>query len=227
MKSLKVFLQNTCLLTSVLIYGCVHAQSSKTNDSFAKIPQPAGNEKVATFAGGCFWSLSEGLSELNGVNKVFAGYAGGMTKNPTYEDVCTKTTGHAEVVQVYYNPDVISYATLAQAFFYAHDPTTLNRQGPDEGSDYRSIAFYRSPEEESILKDVIGKINESHHYKNPVVTELLPFKILYPAENYHQGYYRLHKDNPYIVEVSEPKVLKLRKAMNAQLKPEFQHIAFK
>jgi peptide-methionine (S)-S-oxide reductase len=224
MKSLKGFLNNIFLLSSILIVGCVQAQSSKTDESFAKIPQPAGNEKVATFAGGCFWSLSEGLSELKGVNKVIAGYAGGHTKNPSYEDVCTKTTGHAETVQVYYNPDVISYAVLAQAFFYAHDPTTLNRQGPDEGTDYRSIAFYRSPEEENILKAVIKKVNESHHYSNPVVTELLPFTMFYPAENYHQGYYKLHTDNPYIVNVSEPKVLKLRKAMNAQIKPEFKHV---
>lgn len=223
MKSLKGFLYNICLLTSIFIAGYVQAQNSKADESFAKIPQPAVNEKVATFAGGCFWSLSEGLSELKGVNKVIAGYAGGNTKNPTYEDVCTKTTGHAEVVQVYYNPNVISYAILAQAFFYAHDPTTLNRQGPDEGSDYRSIAFYRSPEEKNILKDVIKKVNESHHYTNPVVTELLLYTLFYPAENYHQGYYKLHKDNPYIVNVSEPKVLKLRKAMNPQIKPEFKH----
>jgi peptide-methionine (S)-S-oxide reductase len=223
MKSLKGFLNNIFLLTSILIVGCVQAQSSKADESFAKMPQPEGNEKVATFAGGCFWSLSEGLSELKGVNKVIAGYAGGHTKNPSYEDVCTKTTGHAETVQVYYDPDLISYAVLAQAFFYAHDPTTLNRQGPDEGSDYRSIAFYRNPEEENILKEVIKKVNESHHYSNLVVTELLQFTLFYPAENYHQGYYKLHKDNPYIVYVSEPKVLKLRKAMNAQIKPEFQH----
>ena len=223
MKFFKGFLETIILPTAVLIFGCARAQSSKADESFAKIPMPSGNEKVATFAGGCFWSLSEGLSELKGVNKVIAGYAGGNTKNPTYEDVCTRTTGHAEVVQVYYNPDVISYEVLAQAFFYAHDPTTPNRQGPDEGSDYRSIAFYRSPEEKNILKDVVKKVNESHHYSNPVVTELLPFTVFYPAENYHQGYYQLHKDNPYIVHVSEPKVLKLRKVMNAQIKPEFQH----
>jgi peptide-methionine (S)-S-oxide reductase len=223
MKSLKGFLFNIFLLTSILIVGCVQAQSSKADESFAKIPLPAANEKIATFAGGCFWSLSEGLSELKGVNKVIAGYAGGHTKNPSYEEVCTRTTGHAEVVQVYYNPDVISYTVLAQAFFYAHDPTTLNRQGPDIGSDYRSIAFYRTPEEENILKEVIEKVNESHHYSNPVVTELLPYTVFYPAENYHQDYYKLHKDNPYIVNVSEPKVLKLRKAMSAQIKPEFKH----
>jgi peptide-methionine (S)-S-oxide reductase len=159
---------------------------------------------------------------LKGVNKVVAGYAGGTVKNPSYEEVCTKKTGHAESVQVYYNPAVISYATLAEAFFYAHDPTTIDRQGPDEGPDYRSIAFYRSPEEKKTLEEVIAKVNRSHHYNDPIVTHVEPFKIIYPAENYHQGYYRLHRDEPYIQEVSVPKVMKLRKAMGDQLKPEFQ-----
>jgi len=143
-------------------------------------------------------------------------------KNPSYEQVCTKTTGHAETVQVYYNPEVISYATLAEAFFYAHDPTTVDRQGPDEGPDYRSVAFYRSPEEKQVLEQVIAKVNKEHHYPNLIVTQVVPFKVIYPAENYHQGYFRLHGDNPYIEHVSLPKVLKLRKAMNSQLKPEFR-----
>jgi len=149
-------------------------------------------------------------------------YAGGTVKNPSYEQVCTKTTGHAETVQVYYNPEVISYATLAEAFFYAHDPTTVDRQGPDEGPDYRSVAFYRSPEEKQVLEQVIAKVNKEHHYPNLIVTQVVPFKVIYPAENYHQGYFRLHGDNPYIEHVSLPKVLKLRKAMNSQLKPEFR-----
>jgi len=146
------------------------------------------------------------------------------TKNPSYEDVCTRSTGHAESVQVYYNPTIISFATLAESFFYAHDPTTLNRQGADEGTDYRSIAFYRSPDEKKTLEQVIAKVNQGHHYKDPIVTQVLPFKVLYPAENYHQGYYRLHMDNPYIQNVSVPKVMKLRKVMNSQLKPEFHNM---
>ena len=216
----KLCLYMCCILFQ---YSCVNAQTSNDDNAFAALPAPKSGEKVATFAGGCFWSLSEGLSELNGVNKVVAGYAGGTTRNPTYQDVCSKTTGHAESVQVYYNPAIISYASLAEAFFYAHDPTQLDGQGADLGPDYRSVAFYRSPEEKAILEQVIAKVNKSHHYQDPIVTSVIPYKILYPAENYHQGYYRLHGDNPYIEGVSKPKVLKLRKAMNDKLKPEFQN----
>lgn len=212
---------NICLLGLLILFGCADAQTE--GSGFASLPAPKTGEKVATFAGGCFWSLSEGLYELKGVNKVVAGYAGGTTKNPTYEDVCGKNTGHAESVQVYYNPVEISYAVLAEAFFYAHDPTTVDKQGPDAGDDYRSVAFYRTPEEKKTLESVIAKVNASHHYSNQIVTQVVPFKVLYPAENYHQGYYRSHMDNPYITHVSVPKVLKLRKAMNSLLKPEFQH----
>lgn len=217
MKTLKIY-----FLSIVLLYSGANAQSTNTDHSFAKLPQPKQGEKVATFAGGCFWSLSEGLSELKGVNKVVSGYAGGTVKNPSYEQVSDRSTGHAESVQVYYNPAVIGYAALAEAFFYAHDPTTLNRQGPDVGTDYRSIAFYRTPDEKKTLEQTIAKVNNEHHYKNPIVTEVLPYKVLYPAENYHQGYYRLHPESSYIQHVSEPKVMKLRKAMNSLLKPEFQ-----
>jgi len=211
------------LIAFLLIAGCAKGQNSDHDNDFATLRAPKAGEKVATFAGGCFWSLSEGLSELKGVNSVVAGYSGGSSKNPTYEEVCTKLTGHAESVQVYYNPAIISYAKLAEAFFYAHDPTTVDRQGPDEGPDYRSVAFYRTDEEKKTLEEVIAKVNQSHHYAYPIVTQVVPFKVLYPAENYHQGYYRLHGSNPYIQYVSTPKVLKLRAAMNAQLKPEFQH----
>ena len=211
------------LVFGILFLGaCANGQVKKNENAFAVFPKPELNEKVATFAGGCFWSLSEGLSELNGVDKVVAGYAGGTVKNPTYEDVCSDNTGHAESVQIYYDPKVISYTQLAEAFFYAHDPTTLNRQGPDEGEDYRSVAFYRTPEEEKTLKDIVEKVNKSHHYADPVVTQIVPFKVIYPAENYHQGYYKTHPGSSYIQNVSVPKVMKLRASMNAYLKPEFK-----
>lgn len=181
-----------------------------------------GGEEVATFGGGCFWSMSEAMSELKGVNKVISGYAGGTTKNPTYGQVATGTTGHAECSQIYYDPKVISFATLAEAFFFAHDPTELNYQGPDKGTDYRSIAFYRNPEEKKILLSVIKKVNESKHYPAAIVTQVVAFDSFYVAENYHQGYYRVNGDKPYIIQVSQPKVMKFRKAMKAELKPEFQ-----
>lgn len=205
----------------MLFAGCVNGQSRRSSD-FAVLPKPAPGEQVATFGGGCFWSMNEAMSELKGVNKVVSGYAGGRTNNPTYEEVSSRTTNHAECVQIYYDPKVISYAALANAFFFAHDPTELNRQGPDEGTDYRSIAFYRTPEEKAILLDVIKKVNSSRHYPEPIVTQVVPFFAFYPAENYHQSYYRLHGDNPYIAGVSEPKVMKFRRAEKALLKPEFQ-----
>jgi peptide-methionine (S)-S-oxide reductase len=211
------------LLALSVLYSCSNSQANNTDDGvFTKLPPQATGEKVATFSGGCFWSLSEALSELKGVNKVVAGYAGGSAKNPTYEDVSTKLTGHAESVQVYYDPSTISYPDLAKAFFYAHDPTTPDRQGPDEGPNYRSIAFYRNIEEKKTLDSIVMQITKAHQYSDPVVTQMKPFKVFYPAENYHQGYYRSHLESTYIIEESKPKVLKFRKAVHSQLKPEFQ-----
>lgn len=214
MKKLSIY------LAAILLYcGCAGAQ----NSGFATVPQPKPGEAVATFGGGCFWSMSEAMSELKGVNKVISGYAGGTTKNPTYDDVCTRETGHAEVVQIYYDPKVISYQTLVHGFFFAHDPTELNRQGPDVGTDYRSILFYRNEQEKAVIQDEIKKINASKHYGDAIVTQVVPFKVFYAAENYHQGYYRLHLgENPYLSSVSQPKVEKFRKVMKAELKPEFQ-----
>jgi len=209
----------TLYIASVIIFlGCANGQSN----TMAVLPKPAAGEAVATFGGGCFWSMSEAMSELKGVNKVVSGYAGGNKANPTYEEVGSLKTNHAECTQVYYDPKVISYATLAQAFFSAHDPTTLNRQGPDEGTDYRSIAFYRDASEKAALENTIKQVNASKHYPNPIVTQVVPFKTFYPAEKYHQNYYRLNGDSPYIRGVSQPKVMKFRKAMKAELKPEFQ-----
>lgn len=207
-------------IASILLFvGCARGQS---NNGFALLPKPTADEQVATFGGGCFWSMSEAMSELKGVDKVVSGYSGGTTKNPTYDEVGTRTTGHAECVQIYYNPKVISFATLVNAFFFAHNPTELNYQGPDEGTDYRSIAFYRTPEEKTILLYAIKRINGSKFYSEPIVTQVVAFKAFYPAEKYHQGYYRLNGDNPYIQSVSVPKVMKFRKAEKEELKPEFQ-----
>ena len=145
---------------SLFALGCVNAQ----NNDMAKLPALKPGDQIADFGGGCFWAMSESLSELKGVDAVVSGYSGGTTKNPTYEEVGTRTTGHAEVVQVYYDPKVISYQKLAEAFFYAHNPTELNYQGPDKGTDYRSIAFYLTPEEKETLLNLIKTINTAKHY---------------------------------------------------------------
>jgi peptide-methionine (S)-S-oxide reductase len=207
----------------LLFAGAANAQTVGSPNAFTPLPKPGPGEQVATFGGGCFWSMSEAMLELKGVNKVISGYAGGTTKNPTYDQVASKTTGHAECSQIYYDPKVISFATIARAFFFAHDPTELNRQGPDEGTEYRSIAFYRTPEEKNVILGLIKTINNSKHYPKPIVTRVIPFATFYAAENYHQGYYRLNGDKPYIMQVSRPKVMKFRKVMTTELKPEFQN----
>lgn len=209
-------------LLAILFMGCANAQDNPGDHDIVAVPNPKAGEAVATFGGGCFWAMSEAMSELRGVNKVIAGYAGGNTKNPTYDEVCTRTTNHAETVQVYYDPKVISYANLLRAFFSAHDPTTLNKQGPDIGTDYRSIVFYRTPQEKAAVEAAIKEVNDSKHYSHVVVTQVVPFKVFYGAERYHQGYYKQHiDDNPYVAEVSQAKVMKMRAAMKAYLKPEY------
>jgi peptide-methionine (S)-S-oxide reductase len=205
-------------MTILLFTGCANGQSS----SFTTLPQPKPGEKIADFASGCFWASAEAFSELKGVDKVIAGYAGGTTAHPTYDEVCSDNTGHAETSQVYYDPKVISYAQLVDAFFHAHNPTELNYQGPDQGTSYRSIAFYRTPEEKAIIQNAIKALNAARYYNGPIVTQVTPFTVFYPAEKYHQNYYKLHPDNGYIMAVSMPKVEKMRAAEKGLLKPEFK-----
>ncbi|MBC8151359.1 MAG: peptide-methionine (S)-S-oxide reductase MsrA [Bacteroidetes bacterium] len=208
-------LSQSIALGLLLLTGCVQAQDSTP----AKLPTPKPGEAVATFAGGCFWAQEEAFDQLRGVREVISGYSGGNVKNPTYQQVGTDQTGHAEAVQVYYDPKVISYHDLLVCFFAAHDPTTLNRQGPDVGRDYRSVAFYRTPAEKQAINEAIKTVNASKHFNGPVVTEVVPFTVFYPAETYHQNYCKLHPDQAYIQHISLPKVEKLRKAMAGKLKP--------
>lgn len=210
------------LLTLIFCFliGVVRAQSLDPRPNFAKLPAQKPGEAVATFAGGCFWAQEEAFDQLQGVREVISGYSGGNLRNPTYEQVGTDETGHAESVQIYYDPKVISYDDLLVAFFAAHDPTTLNRQGPDVGRDYRSVAFYRNPTEKKAIEEAIQRVNESKHYSNKVVTEVAQFSVFYPAENYHQNYCKQHPNQPYIKNVSLPKVEKMRKAMTGKLKKE-------
>lgn len=208
-----------CLVT--LIISCSGGQHLESENGFAVIPAAKTGEQVATFAGGCFWTIQECMIELKGVNKVISGYAGGTKKNPTYDEVLSKTTGHAETVQVYYDPKVISFRQLTTAFFNSHNPTQLDRQGPDVGSDYRSIAFFRSKAEFYIIKQVLGKIDSNGIYRMPVVTEILPFQTMYGAETEHQDYYKNNSWDSYIRKVSRPKVLKLRREMPGLIRKEY------
>lgn len=213
-----------------LLLGCSGnaGQQLESKAGFAVITPPASGEQVATYAGGCFWAMQECMLELKGVHKVISGYAGGAAVNPTYEQVSSNQTGHAESVQVYYDPQIISFEKLTEAFFHAHDPTQVDRQGPDIGSDYRSIAFFRSPEEYRTIQKVIARIERQRSGSGADVlagqglaTEVLPFKVIYPAESSHQDYYVNHSWDFYIRNVSKAKVMKLRKEMPDLIKPEY------
>jgi peptide-methionine (S)-S-oxide reductase len=170
-----------------------------------------GNTDVATLAGGCFWCLEAVYLELRGVLKVDSGYAGGRQPNPSYEQVCSGTTGHAEVVQITFDPSVISYRDLLDVFFAIHDPTTLNRQGNDAGTQYRSAIFFASPEQERIARATIAELAAESRWPDPIVTEVVPLEKFWPAESYHQDYFARNPTNPYCAVTIAPKVAKARK----------------
>lgn len=174
--------------------------------------------QIATLAGGCFWCLEAVYSELNGVIKVEPGFSGGTVENPTYRQVCDQDTGHAEVVQVTYDPLVISFTDLLDVFFAIHDPTTLNRQGGDIGTQYRSAVFFHNSEQEHDTMETIIELNKKHLWDDPIVTEVLPFEIFYKAEDYHQNYFANNSDQPYCRIVVAPKVAKFRKHFIEKLK---------
>jgi len=176
--------------------------------------------EITTLAGGCFWCLEAVFNDLNGVQSVVSGYMGGKTANPTYEEVCSGSTGHAEVVQVTFDPGVASFEDLLGVFFTIHDPTTLNRQGNDVGTQYRSAIFYHSPEQKATAQAVMARIaNEAIFGSRKIVTELVPAAAFYPAEDYHQRYFeRVGGANPYCSYVIEPKVAKFRKHYMDRLK---------
>ena len=164
----------------------------------------------ATFGGGCFWCLEAVFEQLIGVEKVESGYAGGHVENPTYKQVCTATTGHAEIVQITFDPAVISYSDLLEVFFIIHDPTTLNRQGADAGPQYRSVIFTLGDEQKATATQLIGELTESKAWPRPIVTEVAPVPRVWKAEEYHQGYFRGNANQGYCQAVVAPKVLKSR-----------------
>jgi peptide-methionine (S)-S-oxide reductase len=173
---------------------------------------------TATLGGGCFWCLEAVFEGLRGVQCVVSGYAGGEEANPSYQQVCTGATGHAEVVQVSFDPAVISYRELLEVFFATHDPTTLNRQGVDVGTQYRSAIFSHSPEQQRIAEQTIADLNAANLWGRPIVTQVVPLTAFYPAEDYHQGYFRNNPGQGYCQAVVAPKVVKFRKQFAAKLK---------
>ena len=194
------------------------AQTAEVKIPLGTKNNPSKNEAVANFSEGCFWHSEIVFQSLVGVRDAVSGYAGGNDTHPDYEKVCTGTTGHAETVQVYYDPSKISFSTLVQAFFASHDPTELNRQGNDEGTQYRSIVFYRNDQEKQIIESAIKKIVDSKKYSGKIVTEVLPFTKFYPAEDYHQEYIYHHPDNPYVAHVSIPDFLEFKKEFPGNFK---------
>ncbi len=173
--------------------------------------------QVATLGGGCFWCTEAVFDELKGVEHVESGYSGGTVPNPSYREVCTGTTGHAEVIQITFDPKVISYKQLLEVFFTVHDPTTLNRQGADVGTQYRSVIFYHDDEQKRVAEQVIKEIEAQKIWDAPIVTELAPAKEFYTAEDYHQEYFQNNPNQPYCRVVIAPKVAKFRQHYRAQL----------
>lgn len=174
--------------------------------------------KIATLGGGCFWCLDPIYAELVGVEKVEAGYSGGKVSNPTYQQICTGTTGHAEVLQVTFDPNIITYEQILRIFFTIHDPTTLNRQGADVGTQYRSVIFYHAEDQKATAERVIREIEGEGIWNDPIVTQILPLDNFYVAEDYHQDYFKNNPEQGYCRVVIAPKFAKFRNSFTAQLK---------
>jgi len=174
---------------------------------------PAGHE-VATLGAGCFWCIEAVFQKLKGITDIKPGYSGGLVAKPSYQEVCSGTTGHAEVIQFFYDPNVIAFQDILEVFWATHDPTTVNRQGADVGPQYRSAIFYHSEDQRLIAEDFKQMVEKAEIYDRPIVTEITPFSNFYPAENYHHNYYQNHKNQPYCQFVISPKLNKLDKAFD-------------
>ena len=213
------------LFAFILIFnGCnkkeTNAQSENVNEEEIQMNE-TGLEK-ATFGSGCFWCTEAIFENLNGVISVVSGYAGGKVENPTYEEVCSGTTGHAEVTQITYDPNIISYDELLEVFWKTHDPTTLNRQGNDVGTQYRSVIFYHNEEQKELAEKYKTELDKSGAWDNPIVTEISPYTNFYSAEKYHQNYYENNPNQGYCAFVIAPKLEKFKKVFKDKLKTQ-QH----
>jgi len=216
------------------MYGCQSSVKDKKNSSEniaqtssvkqQKIEQDLSEYETAYFASGCFWCVEAIFESVKGVKEVFSGYAGGKEKNPTYEQVGGGMSSHAEAVEVYYDPEVISFMALVQVFFGSHDPTTLNRQGPDRGTQYRSVAFYKNDNEKKIIDDYIALLTKENVYEgDPITTQVTQLEKFYKAEEYHQDYERKNPNNPYIRNISIPRLNRFKENFGDYLKDEASH----
>ncbi|SFU61708.1 peptide-methionine (S)-S-oxide reductase [Pustulibacterium marinum] len=213
---MKKFIIIPLVLFSAIIGSC--NTSTKENKNPKKVAEAATSENhtnselenkdyaKAYFASGCFWCVEAIYESIDGVQEAVSGYSGGDTIDPTYREVSAGTTGHAETVEVMYDPTKVSFETLVKAFFDSHDPTTLNQQGPDHGTQYRSVAFYQTPEEKRIIENYIAQLTKAKAFNNPIVTEVKKFEIFWPAENYHQDFEERNPFNPYVKGVSKPRL---------------------
>lgn len=209
------------LLLIFLLSSCNYNGQSKNETTASKKSSPEMKKGLSTavFAEGCFWCSEHIFESVVGVEDAVSGYTGGRTKNPTYEEVSSHTTGHAEAVKVYYDPKVVSFKELVDVFFASQDPTTPNQQGPDVGDSYRSIAFYKNAEEKKIIEDKIKDLTAKKVFRNPIVTEVRPDTVFYNAEDYHQEYIQNHPNDPYVRGVSIPRYNDFKKNYKGKLKP--------
>lgn len=205
-------------LLCMLVAGTTCGQKSKTMEIMANNEIQTNGAEIATFGSGCFWCTEAIFLDVDGVSRVESGYMGGTVPNPTYEQVCTGRTGHAEVIQLTYDPKVITYEELLEIFWKTHDPTTLNRQGADVGTQYRSVVFYHNDEQKRLAEYYKNRLEEEGAFDDPIVTEISPAAEFYKAEDYHQNYYNLNRNAPYCSFVITPKLEKFRKAFGEKLK---------
>jgi peptide-methionine (S)-S-oxide reductase len=209
------------LWISIGLIACSAGQPKQENIENTNLSPKMNTQSTsdtATFGSGCFWCVEAVFQQLKGVDTVVSGYTGGKIKNPTYREVCSGLTGHAEVCQIVYNPQIISFSELLEVFWKTHDPTTLNRQGADEGTQYRSAIFYHSEAQQQEAEFYKKKLDDSGAFNSKIVTEITPFTVFYPAEDYHQNYYNANGDQPYCRVVIAPKLEKFKKAFGDKIK---------
>ena len=208
----------TLFFVAILSGSCQNNGESKTEKQNQLTLSNMDSLSVATFGAGCFWCVEAVFQDLKGVYKVESGYTGGSVKNPSYKEVCNGTTGHAEVIQIRYNPNEISFEELLEVFWEVHDPTTLNRQGNDVGTQYRSAIYYHNDEQKNTSESYKKRLNDKQVFPNPIVTEISPADTFYVAENYHQDYFNQNGEQPYCAFVIKPKVEKFKKVFKEKLK---------